>query len=427
MALSTKPYKGTRDFYPDDMRIHTWMYDSMKQVVKSYCYEEYNGPMLESFELYAAKTGEEIVNQQLYTLEDKSNRKLAVRPEMTPTMARMVAGQVLELPKPVRWFSFPNLWRYERPQRGRLREHWQLNVDLLGGESLYADFEILNIAYKLIDNFGGKDKIKIHVNNRKLINHFFTDVLGLTAEQALKASKAVDAKAKIPEDVYKNQLLEAGVPDEKFEQLESFFNSSLEDMKQQYPCEGVNELVSLFDLFQDSPIQEQLVFDAKIMRGLDYYTGTVFEIYDISPENNRAMFGGGRYDNLVGLFGKQQLSGVGFGMGDVTLRQFLETHHLLPSDLHSFVDVFITLPDTKFFKASVQLTQKLQNKGLKVFTPLQKGKFASQLKLANKLNAHWAIIFGDSEFQNNQVVVKNLKSGEQKTISLDDIESIKGV
>ena len=427
MALSTKPYKGTRDFYPHDMRIHTWMYDKMKEVVKSHCYEEYNGPMLESFELYAAKTGEEIVNQQLYTLEDKSNRKLAVRPEMTPTMARMVAGQVLELPKPVRWFSFPNLWRYERPQRGRLREHWQLNVDLLGGDSLYADYEILNIAYKLIDNFGGKDKIKIHVNNRKLINHFFTEILGLTAEQALKASKAVDAKAKIPEEVYQTQLKDAGVPDNQFEKLEAFFNSDLETMKSNYPCEGVNELTELFELFNNTDVKEQLVFDAKIMRGLDYYTGTVFEIYDISPENNRAMFGGGRYDNLVGLFGKQQLSGVGFGMGDVTLRQFLETHNLLPNDLHEFVDVFVTLPDNKFFKPSVEITESLQKMGLKVFTPLQKAKFANQLKLANKLNAHWAVIFGDQEFENNQVVIKNLKSGEQKTLDIKQLDKIKEV
>lgn len=427
MALSTKPYKGTRDFYPHDMRIHTWMYDKMKEVVKSHCYEEYNGPMLESFELYAAKTGEEIVNQQLYTLEDKSNRKLAVRPEMTPTMARMVAGQVLELPKPVRWFSFPNLWRYERPQRGRLREHWQLNVDLLGGESLYADYEILNIAYKLIDNFGGKDKIKIHVNNRKLINHFFTEILGLTAEQALQASKAVDAKAKIPEEVYQTQLKDAGVPDNQFDKLEAFFNSDLETMKSNYPCEGVNELTELFELFSNTDVKEQLVFDAKIMRGLDYYTGTVFEIYDISPENNRAMFGGGRYDNLVGLFGKQQLSGVGFGMGDVTLRQFLETHNLLPNDLHEFVDVFVTLPDNKFFKPSVEITESLQKMGLKVFTPLQKAKFANQLKLANKLNAHWAVIFGDQEFENNQVVIKNLKSGEQKTLDIKQLDKIKEV
>lgn len=427
MALSTKPYKGTRDFYPDDMRIHTWMYDQMKQVVKSYCYEEYSGPMLESFELYAAKTGEEIVNQQLYTLEDKSNRKLAVRPEMTPTMARMVAGQVLELPKPVRWFSFPNLWRYERPQRGRLREHWQLNVDLLGGDPAFADFEILNIAFKLISKFGGSDKIQVHVNNRKLINHFFIQTLGLTADQALKASKAVDAKAKIPHEVYKTQLLDAGVPEDQFEKLEEFFELNLDEMKKLYPCDGVNELTELFELFQDLDVQSQLIFDAKIMRGLDYYTGTVFEIYDTSPENNRAMFGGGRYDNLVGLFGKQQLSGVGFGMGDVTLQQFLETHDLLPKDLHEFVDVFITLPNSKFFKPSIDLTDRFQSLGLKVFTPLQTGKFATQLKLANKLNAHWAVIFGDDEFSNNEIVIKNLKSGEQKNISINELIKIKEV
>ncbi len=153
--LSTQPYKGTRDFYPEDFRVQRWMFENLRRVLARWGYQEYDGPMLEPFELYAAKSGEELVNQQLYWLMDRGERKLAVRPEMTPTMARMVAGKFHELPKPVRWFSIPNLWRYERPQRGRLREHWQLNVDVLGGDRVLADAEVIQIALELMKEFGG--------------------------------------------------------------------------------------------------------------------------------------------------------------------------------------------------------------------------------------------------------------------------------
>ena len=205
MYLSTQPYKGTRDFYPDDMRIQTWMFDKMSKIVETYGYQQYGGPMLEPFELYAAKTGEEIcANQQLYWLMDRGDRKLAVRPEMTPTLARMVAAKVHELPKPIRWFSIPNLWRYERPQRGRLREHWQLNVDVLGGEPLYADAEILSLSLDLVRSFGGEKHVMIRVNNRRLMDHFFISILGLTPEAALKTTKAIDARNKIGEETYQN-------------------------------------------------------------------------------------------------------------------------------------------------------------------------------------------------------------------------------
>src|SRR3954470_12270340 len=180
MQLSTQPYKGTRDFYPEDMRIQKWIFDKMGKVVGSYGYQEYGGPMLEPFELYAAKTGEEIVNQQLYWLIDRGERKLAVRPEMTPTLARMVAGKIHEFPRPIRWYSIPNLWRYERPQRGRLREHWQLNVDVLGGDPLLADAEVLMLALDLMKAYGGEKHVSIRVNNRRLMDAFFTQTLGLS-------------------------------------------------------------------------------------------------------------------------------------------------------------------------------------------------------------------------------------------------------
>jgi histidyl-tRNA synthetase len=420
MQLSTQPYKGTRDFYPDDMRIQQWIFDRMGQVVKSYGYQEYGGPMLEPFELYAAKTGEEIVNQQLYWLMDRGDRKLAVRPEMTPTLARMVAGKIHELPRPIRWFSIPNLWRYERPQRGRLREHWQLNVDVLGGDPILADAEVLCLSLDIIRAFGGEKNVAIRVNNRRLIDHFFTEILGLTPDAALKTSKAIDARAKIGEPAYEKWLGELGVGTEQRERMEKFFKSSFEEVAAQFPCAGVTELRSLFHCLKESGAEGHVIFDPSVLRGMDYYTGTVFEMYDTSPENRRAMFGGGRYDNLIGLFGNHKLSGVGFGMGDVTFRHFLETHKLLP-DFGSDIDVLVTLPKLELRSVAESIARTLRSAQLRVMTPLSVEGFGVQLKLASKHGARYVVLLGDSELAEGKVVLKNLLKGEQETVLISEL------
>lgn len=422
MHLSTQPYKGTRDFYPEEMRVRSWMFHKMAQVVQLYGYQEYNGPMLEPFELYAAKTGEEIVNQQLYWLMDKAERKLAVRPEMTPTLARMVAGKVHELPKPIRWYSIPNLWRYEKPQRGRLREHWQLNVDVLGGDPLLADAEILALAINIIKAFGGEKFIKIHVNHRKLVDHFFKSNLGLSSEVALKVSKAIDARAKVGEKVYQSWLVELGIQQKQQEMMEWFFNSPFEEIHQKVPCAGLEDLRCLFEFLKESGLGEFVQYDATVLRGLDYYTGTVFEMYDVSPENRRAMFGGGRYDNLVGLFGNTKLPGVGFGMGDVTFRNFLETHHLLP-EFSPQIDVFLTLPKVELRPIAERIAQLLRDANIKVMTPLNIEGFGSQLKSASKHQACFAILLGEEELKENKVILKNLKTTQQEVVSITALVS----
>jgi histidyl-tRNA synthetase len=421
MALSTQPYKGTRDFYPEDMRIQRWMFAKMREVASRYSYQEYDGPMLESFDLYAAKTGEEIVNNQLYWLVDRGERKLAVRPEMTPTLARMVAGKFHELPRPVRWFSIPNLWRYERPQRGRLREHWQLNVDVLGGDPLLADAELLLLSLDLMKAFGGEKLVSIRVNNRRLMDHFFAEALKLPPEAALATTKAIDARAKIGEEAYAKWLSDLGMSDAQRERLERFFRAPFDETARELPCPGVEELRALFRLMEESGVSsEQVVFDPSILRGMDYYTGTVFEMYDVSPENRRAMFGGGRYDNLVGLFGNYKLSGVGFGMGDVGLRNFLETHQLLPA-MGAFADVFVSLPKAEFRGAAERIARRLRDAGLRVMTPLEVGGFGAQLKLAAKHGARFAVLLGESEMAEGKVVLKDLASGKQETLAEDEV------
>lgn len=403
------------------MAIQRYMFDTMGRVVESYGYREYNGPMLEPFELYAAKSGEELVNQQLYWLVDRGERKMAIRPEMTPTLARMVAAKIHELPRPIRLFSIPNLWRYERPQRGRLREHWQLNVDVLGGDPLLADAEILTLALDLMKAFGGEKFVSIKLNNRRIIDHFFSQSLGLSAETALKVAKAIDARAKIGEEAYSKWLGELSISDDQREKMERFFRSTFEEVSREHPCQGVEELRELFRLMRESGAESNaVVFDPTVLRGLDYYTGTVFEMFDTSPENRRAMFGGGRYDNLVGMFGNQKLSGVGLGFGDVTLRNFLETHGLLPA-LGTGIDVFVTLPQLGLRAQAEEMARALRSRGLRVSTPLEAGGFGAQLKQANKHGARVALLLGEAELAQGKVGVKDLRSGEQTEQSIASV------
>jgi histidyl-tRNA synthetase len=423
MHLSTQPYKGTRDFYPEDMRIQKWMFEQLRSVAEGYGYLEYGGPMLEPFELYAAKTGQEIVNQQLYWLMDRGERKLAVRPEMTPTLARMVAGKIHELPRPVRWYSIPNLWRYERPQRGRLREHWQLNVDVLGGDPLLADAEILSLAFDLMKAFGGQDKVVIRVNNRRLLDHFFKESLGLSTDVAIQTTKAIDARAKIGEEAYLKWLSDLGLTADQQSRMEKFFQAPFDVTAREISCQGTEELRSLFNLLEESGLKDQVVFDPMVLRGMDYYTGTVFEIYDTSPENRRAMFGGGRYDNLVGLFGNHKLSGVGFGMGDVTLRNFLEIHGLLPN-LGASVDVLVSLPSAELRGISEKIARELRQAGLRVTTPLSADGFGNQLKTASKLGAAFVVLLGERELTAGKVVLKDLRKGEQQEVAMGDLAKV---
>src|SRR5476649_40526 len=202
MALSTQPYKGARDFYPEDKRIQKYMFGKLREIAERFGYEEYDGPILEPLEIYLAKTGEEIVSGQTYVFTDRGGREVVIRPEMTPTVSRMVAARRQELAYPLRWYSIPNLWRYERPQRGRLREHWQLNVDVLGGDALDADAEVISLAMEIMHAFGGSDKMQVRVNHRQLMDSFFREKLGLTADQTHKVVKAIDAKDKIGEEKF---------------------------------------------------------------------------------------------------------------------------------------------------------------------------------------------------------------------------------
>ncbi len=399
--LSSQPYKGTRDFYPEDMQIRQWMFNCARSVLRSFGYQEYDGPILEPFELYAAKTSEEIVNEQLYSLIDRGDRKLALRPEMTPTLSRMVAAKQNELPKPIRWFSIPNLWRYERPQKGRLREHWQINVDVFGGNAFCQDLEICELIVALMDGFGAKDGYKIKLNHRGLTLHLFSEILKLPAQKIPVVGRLLDAALKMEKQAFTKALKEEGLDPAQVQTLLSILEPQdiskifLNNPEYLYLQKILNGLKSL-------NIDSCFELDPAIMRGFMYYTGLVFEVYDLHPENNRAILGGGRYDNLVSLFGGAPLSGVGFGLGDVTLRNFLEVRGLIPQ-FKKPKNLFIASVTDGEFLAVQKLAKNFREKfkefgkAVSVLTSLEAQRPKKSFQIAEKLDARAIIFVGPTE------------------------------
>lgn len=428
--LSTQPYKGTRDFYPEEMRLRNWFFGKIRRTLGLCAYEEYGGPMLESLDLYIAKSGEEIACEQTYNFTDRGGRRLAVRPEMTPTVARMVAAKIGELNMPLKWFSIPNLYRYERPQRGRLREHWQVNVDVFGCDSADADLEVISTAVAVLRDFGADETMfKVHINNRRYFNDVIAEICGFDAEGSRKVSKVVDRKNKIPREEYEKELCALGLDDEKIAKIDSLYKASVAEAVALCPeSTGAKELSALFEALRETGLDKYCVFDFGIIRGLDYYTGTVFEVFDEAPENNRAMFGGGRYDNLVGLFVKNaNVSGVGFGFGDVTLENFLVTHNLVPDlgkdALKVLVARFEDVPVEKYMK----IAETLRNSGITagVYTGIK--KFGKQIDYAVKGGYTHVVIMGGDELAAGKVKIKNLATREETVCDADKVAEALGV
>ncbi len=427
--LSTQPYKGTRDFYPDDMRLRNWFFGKIRNSLELAAFEEYNGPMLESLEMYIAKSGEEIANEQTYNFTDRGGRRLAVRPEMTPTVARLVAGKIGELNFPLKWFSIPNLYRYERPQRGRLREHWQVNVDIFGCDGFEADLEVISTAVMLLKGFDADESMfKVHINNRRFFNDVIATIAGTDAEGSRRVSKVVDRKNKVTREAYEKDMAELGIDGDKIAQIDALYTMSVEEATALCPdSRGSQELRELFAQLTSAGLDKYCVFDFGIIRGLDYYTGTVFEVFDEAPENNRAMFGGGRYDNLVGLFVKNtNVSGVGFGFGDVTLENFLVTHKLIPDIYNQGTKVLVTRFDDVPYEKYIALTDTLRELGVVSSMYIGTKKFGKQIDYAVKGHYSHVAIMGASELEAGIVKIKNLNTREESEVKIDELSAYFG-
>jgi len=429
MALSTQPYKGARDFYPEDERLQKYLFSTMRRVVERFGYEECDAPILEPFELYAAKSGEEIVNEQTYSFEDQGGRKVAIRPEWTPTISRMVAARRQELAYPLRLYAIPNLWRYERPQRGRMREHWQLNVDLFGISGIEAEHEIIQIADHLMRAFNAeREMYAVKLNSRKFMNFIFEEYLRLDAVQTHSMAKLVDRMHKMEQAAFIAQVDALCTPSQREEGLVEKALAVLQvNQLRELPSElkthtSIKELERLLELLAVSGVTNAH-FDITVMRGFDYYTDIVFEVFDTHPDNNRSMFGGGRYDGLIGLFGVEPVPTIGFGMGDVTLANFLELHELLPT-VYPETDVYAVLIGDKTHERAQRVLSELREAGLNVAVDFSDRKLGNQLKTAAKKGIQYVLIIGEKELTERQYTLKNLATGDEEQHSLSRLVSI---
>lgn len=410
-----KSVKGTRDFYPDEMARRDWLVEKLKTASESFGYRRYEGPCLETIELYAAKSGEELVKEQAFVFEDRGGDPITLRPELTPTLARMVANQQNQLVLPLRWWAFGPFWRYERPQKGRTREFYQWNIDLIGSDAVQADAELLAVAANFLKLVGLKsDMVQILVNDRRLMDRKLTEI-GISSETKPDLLRMIDRIDKQPSDVWEKNVADLGLSADQIVSIRALLaNTQL--------WKESEELSLLFEYIKALGVGEYIMYEPKIIRGLDYYTGLVFEAHEVKGEF-RAILGGGHYANLVADVGGQPLPGVGFAMGDVVITLVLEAYGLLPADLSYPDTVFVTVFNEEMLVESIRLATDVRENGFHVILA-EPDKLTKQFKLADRLGVKFALVLGPDELANGTIVVKDLGTFEQRSIPRKDLSSI---
>jgi histidyl-tRNA synthetase len=413
--------RGTRDFYPEDMRLRNWLFDNFDDAALLHGFQEYDAPVLESEELYTRKQGEEIT-QQLYNFKDKGDRKVALRPEMTPSLARMVMSRAGVLPMPIKWYSIPQCWRYERTQRGRGREHYQWNVDIWGTDAISADAELISVLVTFFKSVGLTEKdLVIKMSSRKVLEEVLGS-LGLEGDIFAKTCIIVDKMDKLPTDVVSEQLGDLGLEKSAIQTIQSTL--AIKDMNSLEEILGkesaaVTELKSLFSALEAYGISGWIEFDASIVRGLAYYTGPVFEAHDRAGEL-RAICGGGRYDKLLSTLGGKDLPATGFGFGDMVIMELLAEKGLVPELIGGVDDVVISLsPELR--NAAMSVATSLRNTGKSVDLVLEDKRLKWAFKHAERSGAQRLVMVMPDEWKEGKVKIKDLESGEEIEVSVDSL------
>ena len=426
MALSVgiimaQGVRGTRDFYPEDMRLRNWLFDNFDDAALLHGFQEYDAPVLESEELYTRKQGEEIT-QQLYNFKDKGDRKVALRPEMTPSLARMVMSRAGVLPMPIKWYSIPQCWRYERTQRGRGREHYQWNVDIWGTDAISADAELISVLVTFFRSVGlTEEDLVIKMSSRKVLEEVLGS-LGLEGDIFAKTCIIVDKMDKLPADVVSEQLGDLGLEKSAIQTIQSTL--AIKDMNSLEEILGkesaaVSELTSLFSALEAYGISGWIEFDASIVRGLAYYTGPVFEAHDRAGEL-RAICGGGRYDKLLSTLGGKDLPATGFGFGDMVIMELLAEKGLVPELIGGVDDVVISLsPELR--NAAMSVATSLRNTGKSVDLVLEDKRLKWAFKHAERSGAQRLVMVMPDEWKEGKVKIKDLESGEETEVSVDSL------
>ncbi|KAF0110803.1 MAG: histidyl-tRNA synthetase [Chloroflexi bacterium] len=418
MKTLIQQVKGTREFYPSQMEIRRWLYSKIEEVSIRYGYQEYDGPFLEKIELYAAKSGEELVKEQAFVFPDRGGDLITLRPELTPSLARMVAEKQNELVYPIRWWSFGPFWRYERPQKGRTREFFQWNIDLIGADSPEADAELVAICASFLRTIGiTPDQVKILVNHRKLVDQELF-ALGIESDLKKEVFHLIDRHEKMKKEDWESSAKEMGLTQQQIVGV-------VEIMQDKELWRKSPELIRVFSALESLGVSEYVAYDPKIIRGLDYYTGIVFEAWDVGGDG-RAALGGGHYDNLVGDVGGKPLAGVGFAMGDVMITLLLEKYNKLPVSSQYKDCVLVTVFDESLLTSSLTFAAELRKNGIKTIFYPEIAKLQKQLKFADRLGIHTAIVIGPDEENLGNLAIKDLPHGTQEVVKRSEaIDKIK--
>jgi histidyl-tRNA synthetase len=421
--MTTSSLPGFRDFYPADLALRTHIFRTWRTVASRYGFVEYDGPPLESLDLYTRKSGEEIVGQ-LYGFTDQGGREVALRPEMTPTFARMVAARAGGLPKPIKWFSIPQLFRYERPQKGRLREHFQLNLDIVGETSVASDLEVVAAAIDMLRAFGlGVEDFVARYSDRTLISAVLQE-MGVSGALLPAAFAALDKADRESEQWVFERLVEAGIGDEAAKRVLALAGMDLADLARQFgDVAPVEESLSRLHQFREQAeaagLAEFVELDLRLVRGLAYYTGLVFEVWDRKGKF-RAICGGGRYDDLLEAVGGPALPALGFGMGDVVLSELLRDRDLVPGD-ESALDDFVIHVSEEELPAALRIVHSLRARGRRVGFDYRSRSVGRQFKVANQAGAKRVIVVGPEEVERGECVVRSMSTGEEVRMGLTDL------
>lgn len=410
--------KGTRDFYPEDMAIRNWLYSKMKKASELFGYQEYDGPEIEYLDLYAGKTSEEILKEQAFTLKDRDDRTLMLRPELTPTFARMVAQKSRELLKPIRWWMFGRAWRYEKPQRGRGREFFQWELNILGPETPEADAEVLAVIGKFFQELNlTSDEIAVRVNDRSYFEQIIREN-NISEDKYLPLLRIIDRKEKISGDEFNSLLSGEGLSSEQIVALNNYFNNP--------DYSNAPWLSKVFAALESyGEVRKYFVYDPIIARGLDYYTRTVFEAWDKTGNLKRAIFGGGRFDNLTATIGGDRVPGVGYAVGDMGITEILQQFGKVPDLKASTAKVLVSVFSSELSNESLKVASLLRDNNISCECWADSDtKLEKQLKYADQKGIRYVLILGSDEIAKGEVVVKDLIERSQKSLSLLDALNI---
>jgi len=423
--LSNLPYRGTTDLFGIELKKRQYIFNVWRQTCLNFGFQEYLTPLLEPAIIYETKSGEDVGKKQLYTLTDLKGRRLAIRPEMTPSVIRLVSRIYSSAPKPLRLFSIANFMRNERPQKGRSREFWQLNADIFGSESNLSDTEIISLALSIMNNFKAPSgSFSLYINDRRIVDQILIDIVGLKKNQTSSIGRILDKFKKLERSDFSQTLTDLDLNSKQIETIISFLESNASNLVTNFPQlkdnPGYQNITQLIKNIKQVPLAENVIFQPSIIRGFDYYDDMVFEVFDNHPENNRSLFGGGRYNGLADIFGSQNIPAVGFAPGDITTKLFLEQNDLFPKDQIS-ISVFLPVLDEKLIQATFSLASQLRSLNLPIVTSTEVTPLTKALQHAGKQKFSFILILGEKEAEQKQITIKNLETGDQQTLLLDQL------